>query len=197
MRVLSRLRRLRTTNATDSSFASKISTVTKPTGAGVIDLGVTDAVTGQTIGNGVSPGAVKLIPFGTGANDNVMLLRVIAWHRLGGAGQDGKTTIWIPHVVAGLTCTFCTQTGVVGAPLLDTEFLCDTLALEASPAGEPTITADTTRMGTLTIFSPANNTPAFAVVPLYGAALMEIIFDDSTGNPTGMNTLFQFLDGCD
>lgn len=170
-------RKVRATNAADTSFPSRVATVTEPTGGGVIDR--------PNVGGGHG---VQFVFYGTGDADDVFDVRVLGWRKVGGS----PTGLWVPVIIAGLTCTLGTATGVAGAEVVATELFADTVTITSG--GEPTVTADTTRGGTFRLFSPANNLIAWVAVPLYGFAKLELTFDMTTGDPTGANALYSFLD---
>jgi hypothetical protein len=182
--ILSRpYQKARATNSGATSFASKVATITEPSGDGVIQLAHGP--------NGHVPCHALLLPYGTGDANDVFDFDVWGWRRLG-SGTPGNT-IWIPSRIAGFTATLGTHTGVAGAPVVATELFADTLTIRAT-VGEATITADVTREGTHVVYSPADNTSAWAKICLYGFEKIEVIFDMTTGDPTGGNCLIAFLD---
>lgn len=183
-------RRVRSVNATNTSFPAKADTVTEPagdagtaTGASVIDL----AGLG---GAGYVPGKVRLTPYGTGDADDVFEMKVIGWRRSKGFDSTHKDT-WHPEVLAHLVCTLGTATGVASGTVSATELYADTISVAS--AGEPVTNADTTDAGTVVFFSPADNTRAYADVPLLGCEKFEVIFDMTTNDPTGGNALYTLL----
>jgi hypothetical protein len=165
-------RKAKATNATDTSFPSKVPTATEPTNDGVHDL-----LNG--VANGSVPNAAVLVPYGTGDADDVFAMRVIGWRRV---GFDPLTDLWVPVVLAELTCTMSATTGVAGTPVVATEFFVDTLALVT---GNDDISID--------IVSPTGDEIAHAVVDLKGFQKVEITFDMTTNDPTGANCLVAFI----
>ncbi len=171
-----------TTNSAATSFASKIPTITEPANDGVINL-----VAG---GNSV-PQRMIVLPYGLGADNDVFDLRIIGWRHIG-AGPTAAAVLWVPTILAGLTCTISAVVGIALAPVIETERFADTITLTANTA-EPTITAATTRQGTVLIHSPTTDfAPAYAIVTLYGVEKVEFSFDPTTNTPT-MNALIAFL----
>lgn len=166
-------------NASTSSFAAKVATLTEPSGDGVASL--------TTVPGGEVPCHVLLLPYGLGADDDAFSLRLVGWRRIGSGPYPG--VLWVPTTLAELSCTISTSVGVAAAPVINTERFADTITIVANM--EPTTTADTTRMGTFTIFSPANNTPAWAMIPTQGVEKLEFLFDQTTNTPT-MNCLIAF-----
>lgn len=162
-------RKARATDATDTSFPSKVPTATEPSGDGVHDLGT----------DGLVQNAVLLVPYGTGDDTDVFEVRVIGWRRLpkGSSASD----LWVPVPLCELACTLSTPTGAANTPVGTTGKFCDTVTMNwGSTAG-------------VTIVSPAENVIAHAVVDLRGFQKLEVIFDTTTGDPTGANLLIAFL----
>lgn len=170
------------TNANSASFPSKVPTVTEPTSDGVVDL--LNAGTGLTV-----PRAVKVLPYGAGSDNDVYDLRLIGWRRI--KGTTPQTTLWVPTVLVEVTCTLSGAVGVAGSPVLATERFADTVTIKAA-GWEATTTADTTRAGSVLIFSPQNDLPAWFVIELNGEEKVEFTFDQTTGTPTG-NCLIALL----
>lgn len=154
----------RTANDTASSFASKVATVTKPSGTGVITI--------EQIGR-FTRNNVVLLPYGAGADNNTMSVRVLNWREISG--------LWIPTIVCEVACTLSTSVGVSAQAVLDTERFADTLTLTYGNAGVD-----------CQVFSPANNTPAHVVVDAKGASVLEVIFTTG-GSATSCNALVTYL----
>lgn len=183
-------RKARSVNATNTSFASKVATTTEPLGdAGTATGASVIQVANNNGSGGLTPCHLLVLPYGTGDANDVFDLRVIGWRRIG-SGQ-APHTLWVPSILAGLTCTLGAGTGVAGSPVVATEKLVDTITVTAGM--EPTITADTTNQGTLIISSPAGDLTAWALVPLYGVEKVELTFDMTTGDPTNANALVAFV----
>lgn len=178
-------RKARSTNATDTSFPSKVPTITEPSGGGVLDL--TEG------GQGLVPESLVVLPFGTGDDNDVFDMRVIGWRRIVGGPNPGDI-LWVPCIIAQVTATLSAAVGVAGAPVVATERFADTLAVTVEGVtrdGELTAAdAETfTSSGTTVITSPANDTPAFFEVCVKGFEKIEFTFDTTTGDPTGANAL--------
>ncbi len=164
-----------TTNNNDSSFASKVAKVAEPINDGVVAL---------TKDGAIVPFRVFLLPYGLGTSNDAFSMRVIGWRHIGAY----PNWLWIPTPLFELACVLGANGGVAGSPILNTELFVDTITV----VSEPTITADTTRQGTVQVYSPANDTAAFAVAELYGVEKIEFTFDQTTQTPT-MNCLVAFL----
>lgn len=151
------LARARTTNATDTSFAAKIPTVTEPTGAGIIDL-----ATGQVMHNNLF-----LIPFGTDADNETFDMRIIGWRK---ASLSGSADIWLPIPLLQVSCTLSDDMlGVAAAALLNTEFLADTITAAVAFTEYAGISYQ--------LSSPANDTPAHILLDCKGCKKIEVLFD--------------------
>lgn len=164
----------KSTNATDSSFPSKVPVHAEPTNDGVHDLGIG--------GGGEVPSDAVIIPYSVGSENDTFNMRVIGWRRL----SHGATLLWIPSILADLACTLGAQTGVAATAVVATELFCDAITITT----EPVITSDVTNSGTSARFSPANDLIAWVSVPLYGSEKIEFTFDMATGDPTSANALF-------
>lgn len=171
-----------TTNSNASSFASKVPTVTEPTNDGVIDLR-------HGAVNAAIPQFMVVLPYGLGSDNDVFSLRVIGWRHIGEAPPQGSPTwLWVPTVLAEVSCTISAAVGVAGARVLNTERFADTITI----VSEPTITAATTRQGSILVYSPANDTVAWFELSLDGQEKVEFTFDQTTNTPT-MNCLVSFI----
>lgn len=153
--------RARAVNSTDAAFAALASTTTKPSGAGVIDF------------SGDPPAWVKLIPFGTGANNDQFDVRVVGWSLIG--------SLWVPHILLQFTATLSTSVGVAGAEVTDSERFADTVSRPEPNFGEAGVDCQP--------HSPQNDTPGFYVIDAGGCIVFRIDFD-LAGVTTGANALF-------
>ncbi len=162
-----------TTSATDTSFPSRIPRATEPTHDGV------HALSASPYNGGLAQNGLVLVPYGLGDDDDVFAMRVIGWRRL---GDDIATLIWVPVILAELTCTMSTAVGLAGRLILNTERFCDTIALVT---GNDDVSVD--------IVSPTGNVIAHAILDLKGFQKVEFTFDTTTGDPTNCNCLFALL----
>lgn len=165
------------TSATDTSYPSRIPTLTEPTGAGVIELGLPGAI------GGIVPCRVILVPYGLGSDTDAFEMKVLGWRRLG-IGPS-PALLWIPTPLGSFTCTMTIQTGIAGSVILNTERFCDTIAI----VKEPVTVADVTAAGVTTRFSPADDTIGWIEMELRGVEKIEFIFD-LAGGTTSANCLF-------
>lgn len=154
------------TNATDTSFPSRIPTNTEPVDDGVVTFGWPGAMTSNSC---------LVIPYGTGDDNDVFAMRVIGWRVI---GNNPRTRLWVPYLLAELTCTMGTAVGVAGMEVVATERFCDTLAIVT---GNSNVTTE--------IVSPTGNIIAHAMIDVKGSHKVEFTFDMTTGDPTGANCL--------
>lgn len=156
--------KLLSSNSTDSSFASKVPTVTEPTGTGVLEL---SSIPGSMSDN------ILLVPFGAGNDDTTFVLRLIGWRKV--------SALWVPIPLCQVTATLSTAVGVSGAAVTDSDRFADTLAL-ASGFNSNVSTE---------IVSPTGNIIAHVMQDVKGFAKVEITFD-MTGATSG-NALYALL----
>lgn len=169
-----------------SGFTTKAATFTRPSGNGIIDL----------IRNGATklvPWGIKLWPLGQGSANDVYSLRVWGWNRVGAGSTSGKETIYFPTILGEFSCTLSAFTGLASGPVLNTDLFCDTITPVAARNPDMVIAAGTALQSELRIMSPANDTPGFIVMPIFGAELLEFEQDQTTNTPT-MNCLYSLLD---
>lgn len=171
-------RKGRSVNATNTSFASIIPTVTEPKGDAGTATGnsVIDCLNGAAHGAGV-PNAVKLVFYGTGNDDTTFSVRLIGWNQI---GDDVNTNIWVPIILAEFGCTLSATVGIAGRTVVATERFVDTISVITGNAG----------VG-MDVVSPTAEEIASAVIDLKGAQKIELSYD-MTG-ATGANALVSFL----
>lgn len=139
-------------------------------------------------GFGVTPQWMKIMPYGLGSDNDAFSLKVVGVSRISPALSDGRVQ-FMRQELAVLAATISGAVGVAGGNVLATERFADTIAITR----EATYTADVTRLGSVQLYSPVNDLPAYAVIPLLGFEAYEIEWDQTTGTPT-MNALVSFLD---
>lgn len=160
---VSKLSRVRATSSTDSTFPSKVPTVTAPSGDGVI---------GDPIVQG-APDWVQVIPFGDGADNATFDLRVIGW-------KVSDLGLWVPTILAQAACTLSAAVGVASTEVLATQRFVDTM----------TLTQVLTNVDSK-LSSPTGDQVASFQVETRGCALIEITFD--LGSATGANALVSWV----
>lgn len=187
MNLASPFQKARRLSSADTTFPSRVPTVTEPMSAATATTTsqeVIEFVQGQG-GNGPIPFAMFVMPFGLGAALDAFAVRCIGWKRI---GSDPNLTLWVPFILGTFGTVLGTTTGVAGAPVINTEKFADTITI----VNEPTITADVTREGTTKIFSPTGNLPGWFYVPLRGCEKIELCFQNTTNTPT-KNALVSFI----
>ncbi len=157
------------TDAADTSFPSKVPTLTTPSGDGVIDMGYKGSVTSN---------GLNLLIIGTGANDAVITgMRVISWRRVPGAAL-GLQDLWVPSILAEFAAVLGNIPGIAGTNVGSTYFFADTITLVT---GNANVSNE--------IISPTGNVVASIVLDAKGAEKVEITFDLGA-NATGANCLY-------
>lgn len=167
--------RVRGVNSNSAAFPARAPSKTGP----VQGLGAADAVLIRIStegGGGEAPGGLMLVFFGTGADNDAFDVKVIGYHRVG----SGDWSMVVPFTLASLRVTLGQAQGISGGEVDSSQRMADTISI----LSEPTETADVTRTGTLTLYSPADNSVAWVIVPTIGAASYELVFADTIGTPT-------------
>jgi hypothetical protein len=161
--------KLKATNFTDTSFAARKSTLTEPTGDGVVDL----SNPGQTsVQNGVM---VKF--FGTDANNENFKVRIYGWHRCLTAVAGVYS--WEHILLADLACTLGNLAGVASGSILDTDFEVDTIT---------EVTACN-----VDLVSPASDIRgAHVMLDVKGASKIEFLFDRNS-SAASANALYRLI----
>lgn len=182
------LQKVRRVNSTSSSFPSRIPQKAPPTkaedddrytgGTGSATLQEVIRMRGETAA--VSQNLLKLIPYALASDTNTFNIRVIAWYAVSPPDNDPNKNIYVPVPLCELACTVSTPSGLAGTQVINTELFCDTI----------TITSGDSSL--VKVFSPGNDTIAWAVIDFLGAPWVEVIFDIGTG-PTSMNALWKTL----
>lgn len=170
--TVNQLQKSLSANSTATAFSGKAATTTKPSGSGVFDL--LDSALGLHIGEKISK-FIQLIPYGAGADTTTFSMRLWGWSQ-----TNDDTEVWIPQLLAELSCTLAAGTpGADFTALTASNYGCDTITLVAGDQD-----AD--------IISPANDTPGSAAVHLRGSELIEFTYD-MTGATSG-NCLWRVFD---
>jgi hypothetical protein len=170
-------------NATASAYTNPAPTITKPATVttataerAVFDLSMNEAGV-------ILPNAVKVIPFGAGANDNTSNILLIGWHRvIPPSTTVQKVPLWVGNILCEIGIIYGSTTGVAGYQPAATDFLADTL----------TITTGTADQG-LRITSPTGEQTASFLQEITGCELLEFQFKKGTATDT--NCLFALISG--
>lgn len=161
--LVAKYSKARTADETEASFASKVATITEPTGTGLISIPQTGNYT---------RGNFMIVPYGEGADNATLSVRVVGWRQI--------STLWVPTILGEVAATLSTSVGVAETEVVATERFADTL----------TLTTGTTGIDNQ-VFSPANNTPAHFMVDTKGCPKVEVLF--SCGTATAANALVSFV----
>lgn len=159
--LVSTFEKVFSSNATDDPFPSRVSTTTQPASAGVIES--------RKFGE-FTNGSLLFVPYGTGADDSTLDLRIIGWRQI--------DTLWVPVILCQVQCTLSTAVGVSGAAVTNSERFADTITL-TSPFGTSGVDVN--------VSSPANNTPGHILIDPKGCPLIEVTVD--LGTATAANAL--------
>jgi hypothetical protein len=192
------LQKFRSANSSDTAFTAPtveydmhLLAYSTYTGAAAATRRVLPLATAGVSVGGNIPVGIELYPYGLGSDNDVFNLRLIGWRRITPPTSSHRT-LYLPTIIAGLTCTISAFVGDASGPVLNTERFADTITVTS--AMEATITAATTRGGRIWTYSPVNDTPGRAVIYFdAGFEFLELTGDPTTGTPT-MNALYSLLD---
>ena len=145
-----------TANATDTSFPTRNATTTEPTGTGVIDV--------SNNGN-VTRNALRVEFHGTDTADQTFKCRILGWNKI----PKGSSTydLWKYIVLAEVTCTLGTKTGVASTPVNASQLIVDTITLATGYNSNVAVE----------VVSPTGQEPAHIVIDTKGCQKIEFIFD--------------------
>lgn len=180
------LRKALSTDSTATSFASKVPTITEPTGNGIIEF--------RGRQGGPVPRWLLLWPYATSGDDDTMDMRVWGWRRALGAASH----LWMPDLLGQFTCTMGTMVGVASQLIVATERFADTIINHATiSGGQPTTTdvvsAAAASTGGTWITSPGNNLIGRIKLSINGCEKIEVLFDSTAAGTTAMNALYSFV----
>jgi hypothetical protein len=161
--MIGQLTRALATNATDTSFAAIIPTITEPSGDGVFSVP----------GSSTAPGTLYIYPFGAGSDNQTFDLRVSGWRY---AVSSGGGKLWLPVTLCEMSCTLSTLVGIADAAAVATDRFADTITVNKGIGAVWTATA--------------NATPAMVAVPLCGCSKFKFSVD-MTGATNG-NAFFAY-----
>lgn len=159
-----KLQRVRATSSTDATFPSRVPTGTAPSGAGV----VSDPLAGSS-----APEWLQVVPFGDGADNSTLDLRVIGW-------KPTDLGLWVPTILAQAVCSLSAAVGANGFEVTASQRFADTISLTLVQANVDS-----------KVSSPVNDTPGSFQVQTRGSVLIEVIFD--LGTATGANALVSWV----
>ena len=179
---ISRFQRVRSTNATDNGFPSRVPTGTLLIGNGTAAAQASAAATRNIVNHGpdgMGKNVVTLVFYGVGSDNATFSARLIGWRRVYENGVE-STSIWIPVKLCEVAVTLSTAVGVAGKLIDETNRFADTIALTGTTANDDV---------SIDIVSPADNTIAHMVVDFKGAEVIEVTFTTG-GSATSCNALW-------
>lgn len=162
MAINCELTKLLAANSTTASFDASdlISTITRPSGAGVIDL----SGSSSTI-----PSKLVFFAFGEDAENETFLFRVSGWKKVG--------SLYVAQPLASVTATLGSIQGVSGQAITDDDYVADTMAIAT---GYNADFAD--------VNSPTGDIPASLMIDTLGHNLFQVHF--AMGTATNGNLLW-------
>lgn len=187
-------KKARSVNSSSANFPTWVTTELALPNAYYADAGTAAGRVVTPIGlcgNGRVPAWLHFIPYGLGSDDDVFSVNVVGVRRIAEPISDGRQQ-FVRELIAVLACTISSSVGIASGQVINTERFADTIAITK----EGTYTADVTRTGSIRLYSPANNSPASAMIPLVNFEGYELEWDQTTGTPT-MNALVSLLEGDD
>lgn len=168
--------RTNATNYSANGYPTRIATITKPSGDGVVAMGD---------GGSYAPKHLLLLPYGVGSATNTFGIRILCWAPTAlGIGLP----LWIPEELATYAITVGSGTGVAGADLTTTSLFATTITCTGGPtfvtAGAAPICPDWFQI------SPGSNANGLICIESLGFPLLEVIF--TTGaSITSCNSLYR------
>lgn len=174
-----RWHRLLTTNDTTANFPTVIPTATNQAATLVPAAAVIEM--GGEFGGEASSGLVFIF-FGVGSNANTFKARVFGWSEHAGGNVTGtaKKPLWMPQLLASVTCTLNTSyPGIDNTAVDSTNFFVTTMTEDV---GNPGISSE--------VISPITDI-AHLVIDAKGSQFVEVKFAIASGSTTSMNALFR------
>lgn len=142
-------------DSTDASYPSRVATTTMPSGDGVVSTGW---LGGKVFTSGLA------VFYGTGSDDNTFKCQVLGWNKIGSQ--------WLPILLAEVTATLSTLTGVAGQTPDNTYKLADILSVTN---------------GVGVVYQGTSNVNVAALAfDLQGCQLVEFIFNLNSAPPMPM-----------
>jgi hypothetical protein len=171
------VRRVRATSYASAGYPTRIATVTKPSGDGVILCGDTGY---ETVSH------IKIVPFGAGADAGTFGMKVLGWMVTAEPGV-GTKQLWTPVELVTFAVALTTKVGVDGTPVTSTDRFCDTIT---STGGRTFITSGAAPIVDRWFqISPTGDAIGMIMQPTLGFQLLELIFDNQS-SATNCNALW-------
>lgn len=193
--VCRQFKKARTVNSSSANFPTWVSAEIDPdfSDPGTASGRVLEKLISQPGFAGVVNQAMLIMPYGLGSENDVFDMKIVGYRRVHPPMSDSRG-MYVRSILGLFTCTISAAVGLaasggVNPPVLATERFADTIVV----GKEISWTADTTREGSVAVFSPANDSPGYIILPTLGCEAFEIEWDQTTGTPT-MNALISFID---
>jgi hypothetical protein len=187
-------------NVTVSSFSTRAPTTVSPE---KVSVGVTTAgdgviPCGQSSGLLSSGGAecfrwLMLIPFGVGAADTTMNLRVLGWSPTIGLGGGSPQQLWVPSNLGTYQATMGGSTGVANSDIPATMNFADGITVPDSGPSFINAAAPNTIPPIVEgwfVQTVADDGIAMLSVPTFGFRFLEVIFNTNS-SATSCNALWR------
>lgn len=151
-------------------------TITKPSGDGVLAFGE---------GGAIASPFLKIVPIGTGADNNTFGMKIIGWRHTNN-NVNQTVLVWVPTTIAIYAVTLGAATGIANSDFPANYFLADTITCTFGPT---LIAAQLPTVLDWAIFSPADDSVGWIKQPSFGFRMIEIIFTTG-GSATAANALY-------
>ena len=163
-------RKARVLNGTATSLPAKVALphASEPaldTAAGSATAQVAKDLTSRGGADGQVQNSLLVQPYAVGNENAAFKVQVWGWRKLGNAHE---TLIWLPTLLAQLACTTSAFVGLATKELLATERFADTITIEEG------------HTDFVKVYSPANDTPGWALIDLLGSQKYELVFSTET-----------------
>lgn len=182
----------RLVNSTDAGYRTVTSILGRdnaPTGDGSNAAQATSkcileacALTGAGCNN-VMPNGILICPFGTGADTNTFLMRVLGWNLIAKPGTDPATWEWKDILLGEYTCSLSTPTGVSGGIIGTSNLYCDTIAIVGTSGSA----------NAHDIVSPATDLTGTVLCDIKGSHRVELNFSRNGPSAASCNALYKWV----
>lgn len=132
--------------------------------------------------NNKTPNGILICPFGTGADTNTMLMRVLGWN-LVKSGVDKTKWVWHNTLLGEYTCTLSsTPVGVAGGVIDANQLFADTIAIVGTSGSS----------NAHDIVSPATDLSGSVLLDIKGSHRVELNFSRNA-SATSCNALYKWV----
>jgi len=134
-----------------------------------------------------------LIPYGVGATDTTMNLRVLGWASTIGIGGGSAQRLWIPTNLGTYQATMGASTGVAGTDIGSGSNFADAITLTDSGPSFINSAAPNTIPPIIEgwfVQTVVDDGIAMLCVPTFGFRFLEVLYN-TNGSMTSMNSLYR------